>query len=80
MSSVLGPVKLSVWRAFLQSKGCEQIASKQHEKWQKTGLKRPVIFPTHNQNKKEIHPFLIRINLRTLEVSVEEFLEFIRDH
>jgi len=77
MSKTLYPVKLNVRRAFLKSQNLEPILGSKHEKWSKPGLKRPVVFPTHGQGKKEIVPKIISTNLDTLGVSVEDFIKFV---
>jgi predicted RNA binding protein YcfA (HicA-like mRNA interferase family) len=67
------PTKL--FKKFLINQGLELIRTKGgHESWHKKGLLRPVVVQTH---KKEIPESVLRSNLRTLGVSMKEFIEII---
>ena len=59
-----------LWRKFLHYIGCRQISVKKHEKWMKEGLLRPVMF---SPSKKEIPAMVVRSNLKTLNMTWEQF-------
>lgn len=75
MSQRVVPVKLKVWRKFLKKQGySKEGVEGDHEKWNKPGMPRPVIFP----NKwKELPPFFINTNLDTMGISVEDYQKII---
>jgi predicted RNA binding protein YcfA (HicA-like mRNA interferase family) len=57
---------------FLTFVGCHFVREKgDHRIWIRDGLKRPVVFPKDS----DIPVFIIRNNLRVLDVSVPEYLE-----
>ena len=71
----LSPISTRKFRKFLQYVGCEYSRIEgDHEIWKRDGLKRPVTFIT---NEKEVPPFHIRTNLKTLEMSSDEYLKII---
>jgi len=70
----LGSVKLSLFRKFLKEQGLKKTGGKgDHEKWSKNDLSRPVILQVKNKN---IPAFHIRTNLKTLGISVKDFLNW----
>jgi predicted RNA binding protein YcfA (HicA-like mRNA interferase family) len=71
----LAPVKRKKFEKFLIYVGCHLKRQKgDHLVYDRPGLKRPVVFTTD----KEIPVFILRNNLRTLNVTPEEFLEIIK--
>lgn len=73
----LTSIKVTTFRKFLEQIGCKMYRVRSsHEIWARKDLTRPVTF---RNTKKEIEPFHIRTNLRTLDISVEEFLKIIKD-
>lgn len=68
----LSNISISEFKEFLEEQGCEQEESgnEGHEKWSKAGCIRPVVFQTHID---PIPEFIIRNNLRNLEVSRKDF-------
>ena len=70
------PVKTSLFRKFLELQGLEFKRIKgDHEIWKRPKLIRPVTFPNKD---KEVDPFVIESNLKTLQMEKEEFLEIIK--
>lgn len=68
------PIKRKRFEMFLKFVGCFHKRNKgDHLIWDRKGLKRPVVFTAD----REIPVFIIRSNLRTLEMSVEQYLEII---
>ncbi len=77
MSKILHPVKVTVFRKFLKSENFTYKGIKgDHEKWIKSGFPRPVIFPV---KKKEINQYVIASNLKTIGISIEDFLQKIKN-
>lgn len=73
--SPLGPVKRKKFEKFLIFVGCKFKRQKgDHLIYDRADLKRPVVFPAD----KEIPVFIVRNNLRTLNIEVEEFLKILR--
>lgn len=73
--SRIAPVKVKQFRSFLKIVGCTFDRVKgDHEIWVKKGLTRPIVFPIKD---KELTPFIVKSNLRTLSISEEEFLSLI---
>lgn len=69
------PISRSAFERFLKEVGCEYKRSKgDHLVYIRFGLVRPVIITA----RKEVPPFIIRSNLRTLGISVDEYLEIIK--
>lgn len=69
------PIKRSLFEKFLKFVGCEFKRKKgSHIIYSRIGLKRPVVFP----EDKEVSPYIIRSNLRTLGITVEEYLEILK--
>lgn len=60
---------------FLKYIGCYHKRTKgDHLIYDRPGLRRPVTITTDN----EVPVFIIRSNLRTLEMSLEQFLEIVK--
>jgi predicted RNA binding protein YcfA (HicA-like mRNA interferase family) len=71
----LTPIKRTRFEKFLVFLGCQLKRQKgDHLVYDRAGLKRPVILTTD----REVPVFIIRNNLRTLAISVKEYLEIIR--
>lgn len=69
------PVKVSDFRKFLSSQGFTFDRTKgDHEIWIKPGVNRPVVFPTKD---KELSPFFIKSNLKTMELSFDDIDKFL---
>lgn len=72
----LSNVNVADFRRFLKSQGLEyKDITGGHEKWNKTGLLRPVIFQTH------IDPIplpVIKNNLRTIGCSTKMLIDFLQ--
>jgi predicted RNA binding protein YcfA (HicA-like mRNA interferase family) len=67
----LRSVKLTMWRKFLETVGCKYYQMKgDHELWGRSDLYRPIVFPVKH---KELTQSLIRSNLRTLNMSAEDY-------
>jgi predicted RNA binding protein YcfA (HicA-like mRNA interferase family) len=70
--SQLTPVHWKKFEKFVLYVGCHFERQKgDHRIYWRSGLKRPVVFPAD----KEVPVFIIRNNLRTLGISVREYLE-----
>jgi predicted RNA binding protein YcfA (HicA-like mRNA interferase family) len=64
------------FRRFLEFKGLKHIRTKGgHEIWSSTHLTRPVVLQTH---ENPIPEFIVMNNLRTMESTKKELLDFIR--
>ena len=75
MTQKLSNISVSEFRRFLELIGCKYIKTEGgHEKWSRKDLRRPVIFQTHINPVPER---IIKSNLRTLEMSRNEFLKYI---
>ena len=73
----LSNIPIRDFREFLSKVGCTcQGIESGHEKWTKPGLSRPVVFQTH---KDPIPEFIIRANLRTLNISRQDFFNILFD-
>lgn len=71
----LAPISWKEFEKFLLYIGCKFERQKgDHRVYWRLGLKRPIILPTY----KNLPIFIIRNNLRTLGISVEEYLEILR--
>ncbi len=67
---------LALFRKFLLTTGCECVATNGgHEKWKREGLTRPIIVQTHIDPVPE---FIVRNALRTLNISMSDFLTIIK--
>jgi predicted RNA binding protein YcfA (HicA-like mRNA interferase family) len=70
--SQLTPVHWKKFEKFVLYVGCHFERQKgDHRIYWRSDLKRPVVFPAD----KEVPVFIIRNNLRTLGISVREYLE-----
>lgn len=73
----LQSIKTSLFRKFLLSQGLVHARTRgDHEVWSKPGMTRPVIIQAKNKNVPAAH---IRTNLKTLGLSVPEFLEIMKE-
>ena len=71
----LSPIKRKKFETFLRLVGCTHKRTKgDHLIYVREDLKRPVIITAD----QEVPIFIIRNNLRTLGISVEEYLQAIR--
>lgn len=71
----LAPINWKEFEKFLLFVGCTYERQKgDHRIYWRAGLKRPVVLPTY----RSIPVFVIRNNLRILNISVEEYLEVIK--
>lgn len=65
------------YRAALARLGLSLVRSKGgHEAWIKVGMTRPAIFQSHVEPVPE---FVVRNNLRNIEISTDEFLAVLED-
>jgi len=72
--SQLTPVHWKKFEKFVLYIGCHFERQRgDHRIYWRSGLKKPVVFPAD----KEVPVFIIRNNLRTLGISVKEYLEII---
>ena len=72
--SRLKPVHWKKFEKFVLYVGCHfERQNGDHRIYWRSDLKRPVVFPAD----KEIPVFIIRNNLRTLRISVKEYLEIV---
>ena len=72
----LSNVSLALFRKYLKEQGCELEATKGgHEKWKKDGCLRSVIIQTHVDPLPE---FILKNNLRTLDVSRTDFINWLK--
>lgn len=68
----LAPVHWKVFERFLLDIGCRFIREKgDHQMYFKKGINRPLVVPKY----PALPIFIIRNNLRTLDISVEEYLK-----
>ena len=73
----LSNVSIADFKEFLIKVGCQyQSIESGHEKWSRQDLLRPIIFQTH---KDPIPEFIIKANLRTLNLSKQEFFNILFD-
>lgn len=70
----LAPIKRAKFETFLRLIGCTLKRTKgDHLIYVRPGLKRPVVITAD----KEVPVFIIRTNLRTLGLSIEEYITII---
>ena len=70
----LRPVSWQEFEKFLVFVGCTFVREKgDHRVWDRVGLKRPVVIP----KIKNIPVFILRNNLRVLNMQVSEYLEIL---
>lgn len=71
-------IPLNTFRRYLVSQGLKEISTKGgHQKWSRKDLSRPVILQSHIE-PVPIH--VIKSNLRTLSVSLEDLLNWISNN
>jgi len=71
----LSNISVAEFRSVLKELGLQQIRVKGgHEAWAKPGMLKPVIFQTHIN---PIPEFIVKNNLRTLEITKQEFLSIL---
>jgi len=71
----LSNISIIEFRNVLKELGLQQVRVKGgHEAWSKPGMSRPVIFQTHINPLPE---FIVKNNLRTLEITKQEFLSIL---
>lgn len=69
------PTSWKEFEKFLLFLGCKFKRQKgSHRVYTRSGLKRPLIIPTYDQ----IPIFIIRNNLRLLNMTVEEYIEILK--
>jgi len=74
MSRSLKNIPLSVFRKFLESRGCKKIRTKGgHETWS-CNKTRPIVIQSHID---PVPMFIVKNNLRTLELTNEDLFEFL---
>lgn len=72
----LSNVSLTQFRQFLSDIGCVCVSTAGgHEKWKKEGCLRSVILQTHIDPVPE---FIVKNNLRTLGLSRNDFIEWLK--
>ncbi|MBU0765678.1 MAG: hypothetical protein KJ607_12665 [Bacteroidetes bacterium] len=77
MSKLVFPIKTSKYRKFLESKGwCFNRIRGDHEIYTKDDCDDEIVFIT---NDKEVQPFIIRQNNKTLGISDKDFLKIIQN-
>jgi predicted RNA binding protein YcfA (HicA-like mRNA interferase family) len=70
--SGISQISWKKFESFLVAVGCEFIREKgDHRIWTRKGLKRPLVLPRN----MSVPVFVIRNNLRLLDISVKEYLE-----
>ena len=71
----LSNISIAEFGAFLEYKGCVRVdnGNEGHEKWEKAGIPRPIIFQTHIEPVPE---FIVRNGLRDLGVSRTDFAQW----
>jgi predicted RNA binding protein YcfA (HicA-like mRNA interferase family) len=71
----LGPITPQKFERFLKYAGCEFIRQKgSHKVYRRADLIRPVIVPFHCG---DLPTYVVRITLRQLNVSVDDYLEML---
>ena len=76
MARLLHPIKTRVYRKFLKElKWNFKRIKGDHEIWYKKDVEKEVVFIT---NDKEVKPFIIQQNNKTLGISDKEFLKLIK--
>jgi predicted RNA binding protein YcfA (HicA-like mRNA interferase family) len=70
--SGIAQISWKEFEKFLRFVGCTFIREKgDHRAWTRNGIKRPIIVPRN----MSVPVFIIRNNLRLLNISVKEYLE-----
>jgi len=72
------PIPTKCWINFLKSKGCSYISTEaSHDKWKCPNCKRSII---HREKDKDIPGFHIKSNLKTMGISREDFLKWVKEN
>lgn len=68
---------LALFRKYLKYKGLKHIRTTGgHEVWSSSSLERPIILQTHVD---PIPEFIVKMNLRTLRVDRDDFIDFLNN-
>jgi len=68
-------IKWKEFEKFLIFSGCKFVRQKgSHRIYERAGLARPIVLPVY----KSLPVFVIKNNLRILEISVEQYLEILK--
>ena len=68
------PIRYKKFEKFLLEVGCVHKRTKgDHAIYHRSDLRRPVVVPVD----KEVAPFIVRTNLRTLGLSTKQYLDII---
>ncbi len=77
MAKDLKNISLKLFRKYLKYKGLKHLRTTGgHEVWSSSTLKRPIILQTHVD---PIPEFIVKMNLRTLGVDRDDFIEFLKN-
>jgi len=77
MAKNLKNISLNLFRKYLEYKELKHIRTTGGpEVWSSSGLKRPVILQT---SVDPIPEFIVRMNLRTLGIDRDDFIEFLNN-
>ena len=69
-------IPLKTFRDYLEWRGLSHIRTNGgHEIWNKTGLKRPVVVPTHVNPVEE---YVVKNALRIIGTTAEDYIEFLK--
>lgn len=73
-----GNITIADFREFIAENGLEKVDSGNtgHEKWNKEGMLRPVVFQTHID---PIPEFIIRNNLRNMGMTMKDLRKWLND-
>jgi predicted RNA binding protein YcfA (HicA-like mRNA interferase family) len=76
VKSPLKNVPLRVFRQYLVWNGLAHIRTNGgHEIWNKKGMKRPVVLPTHED---PVYEFIVKNAQRNMGVTTENYIEFLK--
>lgn len=71
----LSPISPYVFEKFLKYIGCTFVRQKgSHRIFTRAGLKRPIVVPYHSG---DLPTFVVRNNLRLLNISLEDYLDIL---
>jgi len=74
--SPLKNIPLRIFRQYLVWNGLEHIRTKGgHEVWNKKGIERPVVLPTHED---PVYEFVAKNALRNMGVDANDYIEFLK--
>jgi predicted RNA binding protein YcfA (HicA-like mRNA interferase family) len=74
--SPLKNIPLNIFRQYLVWNGLEHIRTKGgHELWNKKGMIRPVVLPTHED---PVYEFIAKNALRNMGVGIENYIDFLK--